>query len=81
MTKRIDGRFFLLGALSGALIALLLHPKSVGVESALTGGDGKVLTDPPTSTTSWADPPVGPDEPTAVARRFGAAAVGLDPTL
>ena len=55
------------------------RPDMAEVESALTGGDGQVLTDPPTSATSGADLPVGPSEPAAAIGYLPPiAVVGLD---
>jgi len=50
--------------------------ETAGVESALTGGDGKVLTDPPTLATSGAVFPCGSNEPAAAS-----AAAGLDASM
>jgi hypothetical protein len=51
-------------------------PAATKVESALTGGDGKVLTDPPTFAVRAAGDPAGHSGPAAVLPR---AARGLDP--
>jgi hypothetical protein len=50
-----------------------------GVESALTGGDGKVLTDPPTLALMEAADQAVSREPAAAAVYDGRAAAGLDP--
>jgi hypothetical protein len=54
-----------------------MSARPVKVESALTGGDGQVLTDPPTFAFR-ADRSFGPYEPAAVPR--AGAAAGLDPS-